>query len=155
MLEQASSPIRIASTLIPLDGFNVLLPNACIDEVFFVENIDPIKQSPDWCVGATDFKGNKIIVISIESIENPNYTINKDKNLIIKIKKSDNYPNIPDFGILAYKTPNVVQANNHSLNIEYNPIKPHRLALSYVTIKDTQAIILDVNTLMSRYVLQC
>lgn len=155
MLEQSSSSIRVACTLVPLDGFNILLPNACIDEIFIANDIEPIKQSPDWCLGATRFKDSEILVISLEGIEKKQDLDAQAKNLIVKLKKPKEFSHLQDVGILARRVPHVLQANNYSLEVEYTPHKTHELAKSYIRIKDKQAFIPDVKRLIADYVSQC
>ncbi len=155
MLEQNQANIQVPSTLVPLVGYNILIPNACIAEVFIAKTIVPIKQSPDWCLGQTEYKGNETLVVSLERIETPGRSLSPATAIVVKIKNPPDFSSAPDFGILANKTPHIVQANNHVLDIDYMPEISHQLALSYVKIKEKQAFIPDLQKLIGQFVSYC
>jgi len=154
MLETANSAIHIASTIVPLHNDSVLLPNACIDEIFKVEHIKPIKQKLSWCPGFVDFKGEIIMLISLENIENKIEVSLAESNIAIKIKKTEEFSNLPNIAILAANTPHTLQASDYSLDKEYSPSSTHPLARCYVNIKEKQSFIPDLPRLYTEFASQ-
>lgn len=151
MLEQTNSSIRVACTFIPLHGYNVLIPNACIDEVFKIGSIEPVKQSPVWCHGHCKYKNHEIMLINLEAIETGASISPTNNAVAIKLKKPAEFSNSPDIGIFTAKIPHIIQANNYALEIEYKPEHTHTLALSYIKIKEKQAFIPDLKRLYKEF----
>ena len=133
----------------------MLIPNACIKEIFRIDSRQNIKRSPNWCMGLMEYKGQQIHLISLENIEQAGNAPTEDVRLAVLLNKPERYALKPDVAFVASEIPHIVQADSHSLETEYSPQASHTLALSYVKIKEKQAFIPDLERLFRDYSALC
>jgi len=144
-MDTEDTSLKTACTLVPAQSFNLLIPNCCIAEVLIHTIISSSSPDNSWYIGNTLWNGEEIPIISFEKLD-PAYSFKqKDKSIIVIV----NYPS-PDkskifhFGIMANQFPQVVQANNQTIDRELNPKNSHQYALSYVYIDGKSALIPDL-----------
>lgn len=142
--------ISVACTLIPVHGYNLLLPNQCISEIIIRSEISQSNTSTNasdsWCIGETEWLSEKLPVIQFEKL-NPSVKSNPipgKNNIIVVVQFPLDDKKTSYFGILANQTPQVIQANNQTMDREINPKKTHDYALSYVQIKNKSTLIPDL-----------
>ncbi len=137
---------NVACTLVPVQGFNLLIPNQCIAEILTRPNIDKNNSSHNGCIGKTNWLNKKLPIILFEQLNTSEKltTSHDKKNIIIVIHFPLNKNESIHFGILMNQTPQVIPANNQTMDREINPKKTHQYALSYVQISGKSALIPDL-----------
>jgi len=149
----SDTSINVACTLIPVQGYHLLLPNHCISEVLMCSNIEDYHSPSHWCIGQVPWMHEKRPIVSFEKLEANIQLANKKKSIIIilQLPTSGSGPGSQSsnnemfhFGLLANRIPQVVQANEQSLDREINPTNPHHYAMSYVMINGKPALIPDI-----------
>jgi len=139
------SSINVACTLIPIQGYNLLIPNHCIAEILIRAEIKHFNSPHSWRIGEVDWYEEKLPIIHFEKSEATAKLNPGKKNIIVAIQFPINKTEIIHFGILANQTPQVIQANNQTMDREINPRKTHNYALSYVLINSKSALIPDLH----------
>ena len=137
---------NVACTLIPVQGFNLLIPNQCIAEILVRPEITPSQTTLDGCIGEVDWLNKKLPVIYFEKLntsEKSPPSLNK-KNIIVAIQFPLNNTEVIHFGILSNQTPQVIPANNQTMDREISPKKTHQYAMSYIQISNKSALIPDL-----------
>lgn len=56
----------VASLLVPVQNKSLLVPNVAIAEVVSIQNIEPAKETPPWCIGWIEWRGEHLPVLSFE-----------------------------------------------------------------------------------------
>lgn len=136
--------LNVACTLIPIQGYNLLLPNRCIAEVLMRTEIEKTSSHLPWHLGQVDWYGEKLPIISVEKLESKVQLVPKKKFIIVVIQCQINNAESAYFGILANHIPQVTRANDQSLDREINPQKTHQYAMSYLNINGKSALIPDI-----------
>jgi len=139
------SSINVACTLIPVQSYNLLVPNQCVAEILIRPEIKGFNSPNTWCIGEVNWFNETLPVVLFEKLEAPAKPIRGKKNIIVAVQFPLNNTEIIRFGILANHTPQVVQANNQTIDREINPRKTHDYALSYVSIGEKSALIPDLH----------
>ena len=135
---------KVNCTLVPVQGFNLLIPNACIEEVLIRSDIKTNEGGSPGCIGWITWSNQSLPLISFENIdEKIGYTLGK-KSIIVLLRHFSKDSNIIYFGILANQIPQVIQANTQTLDKQLTPNSTHSYALSYVSISGKPAIIPDI-----------
>ncbi|MBL1276309.1 MAG: chemotaxis protein CheW [Ectothiorhodospiraceae bacterium] len=139
--EEISSVVR--TQLIPLTDMQLVLPNTCIAEVISLQSIKNIKDSPDWLLGMTHWRGIEIPVISYEKT-NGLPTVEHSKHTRIAVLNSlEGNEQIPFYGIITQGIPKLQSLTMADINSIKNPDTKMPVALQQTTIHDVNAIIPD------------
>lgn len=147
------SVVQVSCTLLSIKGFELLIPNACIDEVFKPDLLS-VEDISTWCHYSTLFRGKKVYLFHLENYLQDNPINAPFARIAVKLKKNTAFPRLPDLAIATSKMPKTIQASTFSLEKAYQPAKTHRLAMSYVTINDKPAFIPDIYRLFHEFSLQ-
>ena len=147
------SAIQVACTLLTANGYNLLIPNACIEEIFKPTSFGA-EHLTAWCDYSTLFRGNKIYLLQLEYFTHDNPGNSLPARIAVRLKKNAAFPHLPDLAISTTTIPKTVQASDFSLEKAYQPRKTHPLAMSYVNINDKPAFIPDINRLFREFSLQ-
>jgi len=139
------SSISVACTLIPIQGYNLLLPNQCIAEILIRSEIKNASSLHSWCIGEVNWFEEMLPIVLFERLETPTKLTPGKKNIIVAVQFPINNSEDIRFGIVANHTPQVIRANNQTMDREINPKKTHDYALSYISINGKSALIPDLH----------
>jgi len=140
-----NSSINVACTLIPIQNYNLLVPNQCVAEILIRPEIKCFSSPDTWHIGEVNWLKETLPIVLFEKLEVPAKAILSEKNIIVAIQFPLNNTEIIRFGVLANHTPIVVQVNNQTMDREINPRKTHNYALSYVSVNEKSALIPDLH----------
>ena len=144
-MDFSDNSLTIACTLVPIQHFDLLVPNNCVAEVLRSTKIDDNLSTNPWHIGNALWNDQEIPIISFEKLDSEYNFIQKDKSIIVVISypASSSSKNV-NFGIIANQFPQIIQANSQSIDRELTPQSQHSHALSYVYIDGKSALIPDI-----------
>jgi len=149
MLTESSefSQLKVHCTFIPLPGYSLLIPNAAVAEIIYTNDLKLTKKEPEWYAGSVLWNETSIPIIYFERLEDKRIKIDIEKHIVSIIRNPEYIEEknqIEFFGILSNQVPQVLIANNHTLEKDLHPENLHTFALNYVTISDKSALIPDI-----------
>ncbi len=140
-MEQTLSSVRCQS--VPLAGLRIILPNTCIAEVVTYQPLDPIDDGPEWLLGAMDWRGERIPVISFEAANDIGVAEIAKTTRITIINGISGRPGLPFYGIVSSGIPRLLTVDRDGLLKNPEPEQELPLALEYALVGNETCIIPD------------
>ena len=103
--------IRVHSLMIPIEGGNLLLPNANVAEVIQFKKPESLKGAPEWLLGFIPWREIKVPLIAYETIiGKPAPSIEGVKWVLI-LNALGGKNDLPFFSILVQGKPKLIQVD--------------------------------------------
>jgi len=103
---------QVRSLWIPLREVNMLLPNVAIAEVGHYRVPDEQPDTPDWLLGAIDWRGQEIPVVSLELFCGDKIPANPVYSRFIIVNSVRKNSTVPHYALVAAALPRSILFDN-------------------------------------------
>lgn len=139
---------RVRSTIIPLDGMELLLPNAVVAEVIDYHKPEEVPNSPNWYLGRYSWRGKLLPVVSFERIVGK--TLNRvweRGRIVVLYGLGDKRRLLPYYGLVAQDLPRLSHVGASNIEADKGGIS-HKLIAANVVVDGGRASIPDVDAVV-------
>lgn len=109
-------PAEIRGVLIPLNGEQLLLPNAAVAEVIDYRAPDAFDDMPDWVLGSTAWRQRNLTVVRLEKLLGIPTQDKSPRQRIVICHTLNSDARRPFIGIVATAIPRLVRLREEVLN---------------------------------------
>lgn len=143
--------IVVRSVLMPLQGLNLLLPNAAVSEVVSFETPEhPLEGDDAWLLGTQVWRQQIIPLISLERMLGMTFD-GKGKRLMVAVCNTLNgNKRRPYIGVVLSDIPHLIRAHHSMIDEVIEEGDPQQLALGKIKINGEVVIIPDLDELEKR-----
>lgn len=108
-------PQEIRGVLIPLQGEQLLLPNAAVAEVIDYREPDAVDAAPAWVLGTTAWRQRNLTVVRLEKLLGLQTEGDSPRQRIVICHTLDSDARRPFIGIVAAAIPRLVRLREEGL----------------------------------------
>lgn len=152
--QAAKARDEVRGLLVPLDGFNLVVPDSVVLQVLSAKEYTDITDGPKWLMGIVDWQKHLIPVLSFEVAAGRNYEKPEDMLLLV-LKSLNDREKIPFYAFFLSGIPHPVRFDQDNLSAVEKASSGSPLILAEVLVYGEQSSIpnLDVleEMLMSQY----
>jgi chemosensory pili system protein ChpC len=138
---QAESIVR--TQIIPLTDMNLVLPNTSIAEVIGYSKPEPVKNSPDWFLGMTNWRGLSIPIVSFEKANEVKFARQSKSTRIAVLNGISGNDELSFYGIVVQGIPRLASLDEDSIQEITKPKVTLPLALAQAEVAEQDAVIPD------------
>jgi chemosensory pili system protein ChpC len=134
--------------LLPIQGAQLLLPNAVVLEVVNYADVQPIADAPHWLLGFQSWREQQVPVVAFEvMLERSSLELAERPRMAVCKTLGDN-PERPFIGILLSSIPHLVPLNEDNIvPLKHNDEGLSDLVQKQVAVGEQEAWIPDLNVL--------
>jgi len=142
---------QVRSVLIPLQGAQLLLPNASVAEVVGYEPPELLSDAPDWLLGQVSWRGQSVPLVSLERImgQPMDEQTSRQTRLAICYTLNGN-TQAPYIAILAASIPRLIQISDNNIKPESEARELGSEVLRQVRVDGEPALVPDLDALEHR-----
>ena len=141
--------------ILTLKKDNVLVPGVAVAEIFSVEAIDDVADSPDWLLGTFKWRGHDIPLMSFEAISGEeDLSINRSTQIAVLYDLNDDAAlETPYIGLRISGVPHVSRFTADQIKVNETAFSDHALVAQRVKVNGVSMSILDIDA-MSTMILE-
>jgi len=143
MTETAEKSSVVRTQLIPLSDMQILLPNTCIAEIITLQELNPVKKTPDWFLGMMSWRGIRIPVISFEIANGLAMHEITGKTQVAVLNGLGGDDQLPFYGLVTQGIPKLMSLNKADVEAIAKPEQKLPMAYEQTTVADVTAAIPD------------
>ena len=136
----------IRSLFIPVDGANLLLPNAAVAEVVPYSEPEAVANGPDWLLGKVSWRNQVIPLISFEVAAGGERPDPNSRSRITVLNGITGNPKLRFYAVLTQDIPSLMKIDN-SVIAPGSEEAPNAAVLSHVMINGEPAQIPNLDAL--------
>ncbi|MDT8438343.1 MAG: chemotaxis protein CheW [Wenzhouxiangellaceae bacterium] len=137
---------EIRSVLVPMQGLEILLPNASVAEIIAYATPEALPDTPNWLLGNLLWQGWKVPVISLAMMLGKTQYEGRTGARICITKSLIGNPRMPYLGLLTQGFPRLITITEANLTEVGEPDLPAVLA-GRALIGDRDVMVPDLDTL--------
>lgn len=141
--------ISVRSLMIPMVHETLLLPNASLAEIITYKELEPVDDSPDWCLGMLSWRGLDIPVVSFESIHSNAETKISKQCRIAVFNALGGSKKLSFFAVVVQGIPHLIQANQSVVTALAEDVGSNDGVLAHVLVEAEPAVIPDLDLIES------
>ncbi|NOZ52683.1 MAG: chemotaxis protein CheW [Gammaproteobacteria bacterium] len=142
-MAEAAATIVVRSQLIVLEGMRLVLPNTAIAEVIAHAEPEPVDNMPEWFLGYSVWRGQRIPIISFEMMQGyPAPNVNRRSRIIV-INTITGGDERPFYGLLAAAIPRLMALDSSAIIDDGDQSHVAPLLMRQVLIDNQSAFIPD------------
>jgi chemosensory pili system protein ChpC len=142
---------KVRSVLIPLQGAQLLLPNASVAEVVHYVAPEALPDSPDWLLGQMSWREQSVPLVSFERLMGQSMDEQTSRQTRVAICYTLNgNTQRPYIAILAASRPRLVQVLDNNISPETEVRELGAEVLRQVKVDGERALIPDLDELEER-----
>jgi chemosensory pili system protein ChpA (sensor histidine kinase/response regulator) len=107
----------IRSVLLPMNNGRLLLPNAAVAEIIPYSTPEYQDSSPEWCLGSMDWRGQRIPLISYESLSGGSVPAVSRRTRIAVCNAISGMSGVQFFGLVCSQIPRLIRVNSDNVRI--------------------------------------
>jgi len=138
---------RVRSAIIPLDGMEMLLPNALVAEVIDYHDPKKIPKAPEWYLGKFQWRGKTLPLISFERIVG---TVPQNAGgrmrIVVIYGLGKRRRETPYYGVVARDLPRLSRVGVSNIQADNSGVA-HKVVAASVLVDGEKAAIPDVDAL--------
>ena len=119
--QERQLPSEIRGVLIPLQGEQLLLPNAAVAEVIDYRDPSPQADAPGWLLGSTSWRQRNLPVIRLENLLGQEQGGTSARQRIVVCHTLSDEARRPFVGIVAAAIPRLVRVREEQLQAKPVP----------------------------------
>ena len=145
----------IKCIILTLKKDNVLVPSVAVAEIFSVEAIDDVVDSPDWLLGTFKWRNQDIPLMSFEAISGEeDISLNRSTQIAVLYDLSDEEAiETPYIGLRISGVPHVNRFTADQIKVNEIVFPDHALVAQRVKVNGVSMSILDIDA-MSTMILE-
>lgn len=118
----AQESAELSCLLIPLSqGIQLLLPGVCIAEVLPWRRVKPLRDAPEWCLGALGWRGEVVPTIRFEQLDLPAQEAPGAGRALVVMNRTQSSAGAPFYALAAAGLPRMVQLAGDDLGAGEDP----------------------------------
>jgi len=133
----------IRCLLLPLAGYNLLLPSVSIAEVLREATIRPEPDTPEWMAGTVEWRSVLLPLLSFEVLAGESCSEPAGRSRVAVFHALSRERSLDFYGILIQDIPHIVQARESGLTLLHSR-EEDKVVLSRVEIEGQLAVIPDL-----------
>jgi len=138
-------PGEIRGVLIPLQGEQLLLPNAAVAEVIDYREPSPQADAPDWLLGSTSWRQRNLPMVRLETLLGQEQPQGSARQRIVVCHTLSDEARRPFVGIVATAIPRLVRVREEQLQGLPTPQgEGQGVVQARLMLDDQQALIPDL-----------
>jgi len=119
--QERQLPSEVRGVLIPLQGEQLLLPNAAVAEVIDYREPSPQADAPGWLLGSTSWRQRNLPVIRLETLLGQEQGATSTRQRIVVCHTLSDEARRPFVGIVAAAIPRLVRVREEQLQTKPVP----------------------------------
>ena len=144
-------PVEIRGVMIPLQGMQLLLPNAAVAEVIDYREPDATPDQPDWVLGTISWRQRTLSVVRLEKLLGQSELASGARQRIIVCHTLSEGARRPFVGIVATSIPRLTRVREDVLQGQaMEEDDPSDLVHTRLSIDEQAALIPDLAGLERR-----
>ena len=138
--------VTVHSLILPLEGANLLLPNASVAEIIGYSEPEPVNDAPDWYMGTLDWRGLKVPLIAFEALSGKARPSTSGKVRISIFNALGGNPEMPFFAMVTQGIPRLSLVSQGMVTLSEGG-DPPPCVLSNVQVRGESALIPDLDAI--------
>jgi chemosensory pili system protein ChpC len=146
--QERQLPSEIRGVLIPLQGEQLLLPNAAVAEVIDYREPSPQAGAPDWLLGSTSWRQRNLPIIRLERLLGQEQAGTSARQRIVVCHTLSDEARRPFVGIVATAIPRLVRVREEQLQTRPVPAgEGQGVVQARLALNDEAALVPDLAAL--------
>lgn len=130
-LAEATTYPTLSCVLLPLGGYDILLPKSLVKEVVYKPNVQLFEDDSDWLIGEIDWQDYVLPLISFEQLCNQPRVTKTTHVRVAICYAMDNVDIFPYYAIEVQSIPRPLILDSRALRNHEGMMSKHSEAISY------------------------
>lgn len=142
---------QVNGQLVPLDSDGMLVPNAAVQDVVALDQLQVRVSPPSWLLGTINWRGNDIPVISVEGLLGSEVPARMRRNRVVIMSGFGRHLPPGLFGVISQGHSHLMTLNRVALHAApLESTDPEEFVISRVRIANARAFIPDLDAIEQR-----
>jgi chemosensory pili system protein ChpC len=134
---------EIASLLIPMRGYQLLLPNVSVAEIVPVSQVAPVEDAPLWYLGTCSWREQHVPLLSFEALNGEPKAEAHARTRFAVLNATGTSDDLPFIAIICQGLPRLARVNEEEIT-PHDHEEPKTYQLMQVSWAGEEAIIPDL-----------
>ncbi len=121
----------LSCMLLPLNGYDVLVPKSVVKEVVYQPVIESFEQEDDWLLGEIDWQDYVLPLVSIEQMSNQPRASKLNRTRAVICHTTDQADLFPYFGIEVQSMPRPLILDSRALQQHDGMLNKHSEVIAF------------------------